>query len=319
MSNYPQFTPEEEAKFKNLEFRRSRADELYYFDRGVPTNERHKQWLEEQKRQKAEQEAGAAAQKYEQNTRQYPQMYANDGPADSSADPEYQNPDPSESATSVASYSESTCSEHGATDGQRNKQLNEIAAQKMVENGLRKFGNNLREIRMHSKRNGWKGLVATLDIGTEENWICKKKADQLNLKIKRGYSVKCVTFDGHTFSSGEVVEPTWVVEGQSKSYVTQFRVASKEAPFDVLFGRNILSTGEVDFDSEESPVQINVQKGVKACPDEKKTIDENEATHSVYRQNDASKPHPVKNNKSTKKQTPASPTKGPRDAEGKRK
>lgn len=84
--------------------------------------------------------------------------------------------------------------------------------------------------------------------------------DQLNLHIKGGYNVKCTTFNGHTFSSGETVQPTWGVEGQSKSYVTVFRIAPREAPFDVLFGRNFLSSGEVDFDSEANPVQITVQK-----------------------------------------------------------
>ena len=77
--------------------------------------------------------------------------------------------------------------------------------------------------------------------------------------------MKWVTFDGQTFSSGEVVQPTWAVEGQSKSYLTAFRVAPREAPFDVLFGRNFLSSGEVDFDSEESPVQITIQNKVKVC------------------------------------------------------
>ena len=133
MSHCPQFTPEEEAEFKDLEFRRSRADELYYFDRGVPRNARHKQWLEEQKRQKAQQDACAAAQKYAQNTRQYPQTYANGGPADSYADPEYQNSDPSESATSIAAYSG-----YGTANSQRDEQPNEIAAPKILENVMSK-------------------------------------------------------------------------------------------------------------------------------------------------------------------------------------
>jgi hypothetical protein len=97
-------------------------------------------------------------------------------------------------------------------------------------------------------------------------WICRNKVDQLNLHVKGGYNVKCITFDGRNFSSGEVVESTWGVDGQSKSHVTVFRIAPKEAPFDVLFGRNFLSSGEVDFDSEKSPIQIGIQGKVKVCP-----------------------------------------------------
>jgi hypothetical protein len=74
--------------------------------------------------------------------------------------------------------------------------------------------------------------------------------------------VKCTTFDGRTFSSGEIVQATWGIQGQSKTYDAVFRVAPTDAPFDVLFGRNLLSSGEVDFDSEEYPVQINVAKKI---------------------------------------------------------
>ena len=83
--------------------------------------------------------------------------------------------------------------------------------------------------------------------------------DQLNLHIKGGYNVECTTFNGHTFSSSAVVQSTWGVEGQSKSHVTIFRIAPEEAPFDVLFGRNLLSSGEVNFDTEENPILVNVQ------------------------------------------------------------
>lgn len=79
--------------------------------------------------------------------------------------------------------------------------------------------------------------------------------------------MKCITFDGQEFSSGEVVQPTWGVEGQSKSYVTVFRIAPREAPFDVLFGRNFLASGEVDFDSEESAIQIGVTKKINVRSD----------------------------------------------------
>jgi hypothetical protein len=40
---------------------------------------------------------------------------------------------------------------------------------------MRQLGDNLRDIRMHSRRIGWKALVATLDSGAEEN-VCKLPA-----------------------------------------------------------------------------------------------------------------------------------------------
>ena len=89
--------------------------------------------------------------------------------------------------------------------------------------------------------------------------------DRLNLQIRGGVTVKGITFDGRKFSSGEFVKPTWSVEGQSKTHITVFRVAPIEAPFDVLFGRNLLSDEDVDFNSEESPIQVNVATKITVC------------------------------------------------------
>jgi hypothetical protein len=116
---------------------------------------------------------------------------------------------------------------------------------------------------MHSRKNGWRGLIATLDTGTEDNWICEKVVDRLNLSVKRGLPVVYSTFDGRKISSGATVKPTWAIQGQNTSIVTEFRVAPKDAPFDVLFGRNLLSSGEVDFDSEDSPIQVLVPRKIK--------------------------------------------------------
>jgi hypothetical protein len=116
---------------------------------------------------------------------------------------------------------------------------------------------------MHSRKNGWRGLIATLDTGTDDNWISEKVVDRLNLSVKSGLPVRYTTVDGRQISSGATVNPTWTIQGQSNTIVTEFRMAPKEAPFDVLFGRNLLSSGEVDFDSEDSPIQVLVPRKIK--------------------------------------------------------
>jgi hypothetical protein len=79
------------------------------------------------------------------------------------------------------------------------------------------------------------------------------------LIIEDGLPIVCTTIDGRTFTSNERVEATWGVQGQSKTCDNVFHVAPNDAPFDVLFGRKILSSGQVDFESQENPVLVTVE------------------------------------------------------------
>jgi len=108
-------------------------------------------------------------------------------------------------------------------------------------------------INMHSTNSGqWRGLIATLDTGTDENWISQKVVNRLGLKATKGLIIQNYkTFNGEIVSSGETVEPTWSSEGSGTSHVTVFRIVP-DAPFDVLFGRNLLFSKEIHFFSEES-------------------------------------------------------------------
>ena len=100
-------------------------------------------------------------------------------------------------------------------------------------------------IMMHSSTNGqWYGLLATLDPGTRENWISKAIVDRLRLAVTNGLVSRWTTFNGQQLASGSTVYPTWCSEGQGISHVTEFHVVS-DGPFDVLLGRNILSSREV--------------------------------------------------------------------------
>jgi hypothetical protein len=138
MSYGTQFTPEEEKEFRELDFRRRRADQLDFFNRGVPMTARQQEWLETQERKRAQQAASAAADKYAQDTSQYSKTYANGGPSYSYAEPEYQYSDPSDGAASTVAYSESTYSGYGTTYNQPHEQPNDVAPPNVVENAVTK-------------------------------------------------------------------------------------------------------------------------------------------------------------------------------------
>jgi hypothetical protein len=73
------------------------------------------------------------------------------------------------------------------------------------------------------------------------NWICRKVVDRLNLDMKSGPSFRSKTSDGHEIKSVHLVEITWGIEGLSTTHRTEFRVAPRDACFDVLFGRDVLN------------------------------------------------------------------------------
>lgn len=71
--------------------------------------------------------------------------------------------------------------------------------------------------------------------------------DRLKLDVKAGILREFALFHGRTLSSDETIETSWRLEGQIKSQGNIFRIAPPDAPFDVLFGRNLLSSGTVNF------------------------------------------------------------------------
>lgn len=108
---------------------------------------------------------------------------------------------------------------------------------------------------MHGK-NGWKALKAILDTGAEENWISQKIVDRLGLAVKNGLTTKGTTFDGRPIKSGSAVDPTWCIENSSTTHQTRFHVAPKEAPFEILFGSNLIESNEVQFFEGKNPIQV---------------------------------------------------------------
>ena len=119
---------------------------------------------------------------------------------------------------------------------------------------------------MCSSSGSWQGLKAILDNGTEENWISKKACDRLKLPTKDGLRKVYTTFNGARISSAASTEVTWCLAGWGSSEVTVFRVAEgSKAPFDVLFGRNIISSGEVDFWGQQNSIQVLTETEIQVC------------------------------------------------------
>lgn len=115
---------------------------------------------------------------------------------------------------------------------------------------------------MHSPKLGtWFGLLATLDSGSNENWISATVVERLKLEVTKGLLQIYLNFEGSKVASGDVVQPTWNLEGRGVSHVTEFRVANN-APFDVLFGRNLLCSDNSSLylgEEKLKPVLMNTK------------------------------------------------------------
>ena len=118
---------------------------------------------------------------------------------------------------------------------------------------------------MYSPRSGnWHGLVAKLDSGSKENWIAQEVVDRLRLKVLRGTLKRYKTFNCEEVSSTATVKSTWCTKGDGNTHEHVFRVIEK-APFDVLFGTNLLDSDEVQWFSKEpgsDPVLVLTQKKI---------------------------------------------------------
>jgi hypothetical protein len=120
-------------------------------------------------------------------------------------------------------------------------------------------------ISMHSPRSGhWHGLLAKLDSGSKENWIAQTVVDRLKLKVLRGSLRRYSTFNSQEVSSDVMVKSTWCTKGDGNTHEHVFRVIEK-APFDVLFGTNLLDSEEIQWFRTElgaDPVLVLTQKEI---------------------------------------------------------
>lgn len=117
---------------------------------------------------------------------------------------------------------------------------------------------------MFAKPGGWKGFLGTCDTGTMENWITEPIVRRLNLEIRGGFPIVTTTFNGQRLKSGNIVTASWHSIGITKTHESDFRVV-EDGPFDVLFGRNLLSSPEINYfvnEVGENPALINTQSAI---------------------------------------------------------
>ncbi|QSZ36317.1 hypothetical protein DSL72_007443 [Monilinia vaccinii-corymbosi] len=133
-------------------------------------------------------------------------------------------------------------------------------------------------ITMHSpKIDSWQGLRAANDPGTDENWINSKIVARQRFPTQRGKAIRTMNFNGQVFKPVAKVTAAWMVQGRTISHETEFRVIDN-SPFDVLFGRNLLSSPESNYfrddGIDDTPILL-VQSDISS--QEQKEIDRNRA------------------------------------------
>ncbi|KAA8565712.1 hypothetical protein EYC84_009554 [Monilinia fructicola] len=92
----------------------------------------------------------------------------------------------------------------------------------------------------------WNGLIAKTDTSTAEKWIESSVIERQQFQARRGKPVETNNFNGDVCTSVATVVATWAVEGHNMSHQTEFRVI-ENGPFDVLFGRNLLSLPAIKY------------------------------------------------------------------------
>jgi hypothetical protein len=80
----------------------------------------------------------------------------------------------------------------------------------------------------------WITLVATLDTGTPDNWICERTLEALGLEqTLKTTQVELMDFSGKKVTSTEIVGISWCATESRNIRQDKFRVA-KSATFDIV-------------------------------------------------------------------------------------
>jgi len=93
-------------------------------------------------------------------------------------------------------------------------------------------------------RTTWLPVIAYLDTGTSGNWISQRIIERGSFRPRYGEPIHYTDFNGVHLQSDGLVVITWCGQGSAKSYEARFHVGGENAPFDVLFGRDILNSAE---------------------------------------------------------------------------
>jgi hypothetical protein len=97
------------------------------------------------------------------------------------------------------------------------------------------------------KHKCWIEATAKFDTGAKEDWISAPLVERLGFNKEQGPVICYQTFTGQILESSEVVRKvTWgSVGNDSRTWVTEFRLAPQNAPFDVLFGSEFISSEQI--------------------------------------------------------------------------
>ncbi|CAG8973846.1 hypothetical protein HYALB_00005591 [Hymenoscyphus albidus] len=249
-------TADEEREWEEMELNRIRQRKLAFQFDGTPTNLRHHQWLVNKRQRKH--------QKLENAT---------------NAKPKTLNSSEERAALNIEQLGEPRSRLTGiinpAEEISRSMELVAISSEGEVLNQM--------NVNLHSPRKDeWFGIVAIIDSGTEENWISEAIVTEYQLREEAGNPICCTDFGGGRIESDRCVKLTWRRERAKKTERAYFHVG-KDAPFDVLFGSNIVRAAPALFRANTTePALVLVQD--MPSNTEKRTIEQNRTEHRARSQ-----------------------------------
>jgi len=136
-------------------------------------------------------------------------------------------------------------------------------------------------VNVHSTFDGkWHGVIATLDTGSDENWISQEVVDRLRLDVTNGLVTKWRSFNGANVASDSTVRATWSNLGTGVSYANIFRIIP-DPPFDILFGRNLIVSGEVSWTDNSKVSSVLIHEQPPIFPAEKREIHDRQGTNDA--------------------------------------
>lgn len=102
-----------------------------------------------------------------------------------------------------------------------------------------------KSIKLLGKNKGVVDAKAKFDTGTSDNWMSPSVAESLGYELEEALPLALSTFNGEGVDSDRIVRDiTWVAADPDtrspKSHQSDFRIAPRNAPFQVLFGEDFL-------------------------------------------------------------------------------
>lgn len=97
-----------------------------------------------------------------------------------------------------------------------------------------------------TKHKRWFEFTAKFDTQTRDNWISTLVAARLDQQPEQGSTRYYTTFSGETVESSQIMKNVkWAAGTDAQSRVSDFRLAPKAAPFEVLFGDDFINSADI--------------------------------------------------------------------------